>query len=114
MKNTIRFKTNKISGKWAWTTNPTYDVIINGSNVGTISHKSVFDKDEKLEVGVGFRVVKNDILEDGNSNCIWKTVFLKARFKTVQETKDFITRHLDVIVTMRLYDIDKRSEVSKR
>jgi hypothetical protein len=111
MKNTVRFKTNKPSGKWAWTYNPSYDVIINGSNVGTILHKSIHDRTERLEIGVGFRVVKNDISEDGNFNCIWKTVFLKARFETVDEMKDFISKHLDGIVLMRLYDVNKEKEI---
>lgn len=105
--NTIKFKTNRPTGKWAWS--PTYDVIINKIDVGTISHKSNLDRSDRLEVEVDFRVLKDDILEDGNSNCVWKNISLKARFNTAKEMKDFLTKNLDKIVSSyKLYDSENK------
>ncbi len=35
-------------------------------------------------------VVKSDINEDGNPNCEWKWIKLKAEFKTIEEAKEFL------------------------
>lgn len=105
--NTIKFKINRPTGKWAWTSSLIYDVIINKVKVGTISHKSNLDRSDRLEVGVSLRVLKDDILEDGNSNRVWRIVSLKVRFNTAQEMKDFLTKNLDKIVSVyKLYDSD--------
>lgn len=106
--NTIKFKIDRPTGKRKAFSSPTYYVIINKIDVGTISHKSNLDRSDRLEVGVSFRVLKDDILEDGNSNCVWRNLTLKARFNTAQEMKDFLTKNLDKIVSsLKLYDTEE-------
>lgn len=107
MKNTIKFKVNRPTGKWAWTSNPTYNVIINKVDVGTITFLSNFDKTNRLPIGINLRVFKKDILEDGNTNCVWRTISLKPRFNTVDEAKLFLKEKLDPIVNQfLLYDVE--------
>jgi len=36
-----------------------------------------------------FQVIKKDINEDGNPNCTWRWMFLKKKFETSDEAKEY-------------------------
>ncbi len=46
--------------------------------------------EEKDPYRIRLKVVKQDIMEDGNANCDWKWITLKAEFKTIDEAKEFL------------------------
>lgn len=83
------FKTEHPTGRYRSFEKDLHIVKYNKVEVGTIS-------DDK-PCHVKLRVIKGDILEDGNVNCEWKWVTLKKDFSSVQEAKDFLNQHVEEI-----------------
>jgi hypothetical protein len=44
-------------------------------------------------------VVKDDINEDGNKNCIWKWIRFKNEFKTIKDAKSFLNKYYIMITS---------------
>jgi hypothetical protein len=43
--------------------------------------------------------MKADIMEDGNSNCKWKSIHLKHKSETLADAKAFLNENIDAILT---------------
>lgn len=99
------FKQHKPEGRYRSFFNPTWDIKLNKKCVGHIYIKKR-DKPGK-EFQIWFHVLKKDIVEDGNPNCPWKNIKLKATFKTIEETKQFLNDHIfDITTKWTLYPLE--------
>lgn len=47
---------------------------------------------------VSFMVIKKDINEDKNPNCIWKWIRLQKTYTSIEEAKITINNHIDAIL----------------
>ena len=85
------FKTHKPAGPYKSFYSTFTDIKLNKNQIGGIQHKNNAFK-------ISLRVVKKDIMEDGNPNCTWKNVTLKTPiFKELQEAKDWLNIHIEEI-----------------
>lgn len=75
------FKTEKATGRWKSFQNDYHIIKLNKKQVGLID-----DNTWKIRL----MVIKDDIYEDNNPNCIWKWVVIKNEFGTLQEAKDWL------------------------
>jgi hypothetical protein len=56
---------------------------------------------------IRFIVLKEDINEDGNSNCEWKWIELKKKSDSVEEAKKFIDKYSNEITERyKLYQLE--------
>lgn len=56
---------------------------------------------------IGFHVVKDDILEDNNPNCVWMNKFIKKPSTDIQEVKEFLNNHFQEIINkFNLYKLE--------
>jgi hypothetical protein len=76
------FKTEKPTGRYRSFFTEHHYVKLKKQTVGMIEDKEPHQ--------IRLKVVKPDIMEDGNANCDWKWITLKAQFKTVEEAKEFL------------------------
>ena len=83
--NKFTFKTIKPTGKWKSFDNDVILIKLNKKTCGSIKpthpHK------------IRLMVVKDDINEDGNTNCIWKWITFKNEFKTIKDSKLFLNKY---------------------
>ena len=83
--NKFTFKTIKPTGKWKSFDNDVILIKLNKKECGAIEpthpHK------------IRLMVVKDDINEDGNTNCIWKWITFKNEFKTIKDSKLFLNKY---------------------
>ena len=86
------FKTEKPVGQYKSFFDPTYRIKLKGFVVGSIEPQSPFR--------ARFMVEKSDIMEDGNSNCSWKWIKFAKEFGSVDETKQWLRGHTDLIIGM--------------
>lgn len=70
------------------------DIKINGKKVGTI-HPSSWCKEHYT---ITFMVVKANIMEDDNPNCIWKNITLNAKFSNLEDAQKFVTENINLII----------------
>ena len=93
------FKTHKETGSYAWLHKPYHKVLLNKNEVGSIEP----DKPHKIKL----MVMKKDIQEDNNPNCLWRWITLKRESESLQEAKDFLNENIDAILTkytIRIYE----------
>ena len=93
------FKTIKPTGKWKSFDEDIILIKLNKKECGNIEpnypHK------------IRLMVIKTDVNEDGNPNCIWKWITFKKEFNSVEECKLFLNEHFKLINTKyKLYTID--------
>ena len=86
------FKTIKPTGKWKSFDNDNHIIKLNKKEVGYIID------DDKKPFEIRLAVIKKDILEDGNANCVWKWITLKKESETLQEAKDFLNENINAIL----------------
>ena len=48
--------------------------------------------------GIWLSIEKDEKHDDGNPNCSWMNIRLKAKFETVKEVKEFLIENTDAIV----------------
>lgn len=82
------FKTTKPTGKYAFLDKSSHDIKLNKKDVGSIVDGTWI---------IRLKVVKNDIMEDGNPNCPWKWIALKKESSSLQEAKDFLNANFKTI-----------------
>lgn len=70
------------------------DIKIKGKKVGRINPPSWTSEYYTIQ----FSVVKDDIMEDGNSNCIWRNITLNAKFNDLENAQKFIIENIHLIV----------------
>lgn len=51
---------------------------------------------------VSFMVYKDNIMEDKNPNCDWKWVYIKQKFETEEEARQYMKDHEKEITAMNL------------
>jgi len=89
------FKTDKPTGRYSSFFNSTHHIKLNKENIGSIGDKAPYR--------IGFRVIKADIMEDGNPNCEWRWVRFKVEFKSLDEAKTFVNdRFVEICETYKL------------
>ncbi len=84
------FKTNKPTGKFAWTDNPNHYIKLEGKQIGSIDHETP----HKIKL----MVFKKDINEDGNPNCSWKWISLKHQSSSLDDAKKYLNDNFDAII----------------
>lgn len=84
------FKTDKATGPYSSFYSDQHSVKLKKKEVGAIG--------DKVPYRIRLQVIKDDIKEDGNSNCSWKWITLKKESKSLQEAKDFLNDHIDKIL----------------
>lgn len=84
------FKSNKETGRFAHFFPTEYSIKLEGAKVG-------FFTDKNLRIYLS--VIKDDIMEDKNPNCIFKNITLAYKGKDIQECKDFLNRNFKAIIS---------------
>jgi hypothetical protein len=84
------FKTKKPTGRWRSFNSSSHYVKIKKIAVGRI--------DDDIPFKIWLRVIKDDIMEDGNANCEWKWIRLKKESKSLEEAKLFLRDNYGVII----------------
>lgn len=82
MATKFTFKTEKPTGKYASFQSANHIIKLDGKQVGTIDDKAPFT--------IRLMVIKNDLLEDGNKNCIWKWITLAKISENLDDAKKFV------------------------
>lgn len=85
------FKQNKATGRYRSFFPENTTIKHNGKEVGTI-----FEDGFRIQL----QVIKKDILEDGNPNCVWKNVLLKYRPTSLQDAKDYLNNNQEKILSL--------------
>jgi hypothetical protein len=44
-------------------------------------------------------VLKKDIIEDNNPNCLWRNIIFQNKFSTSQLAKDWLNNNIDLILS---------------
>jgi len=84
------FKTTPATGKYRNFFPDSHEIKLKRKVCGMITDKAPYK--------IRLQVVKNDINEDKNPNCLWRWITLKYEGKTLQETKDFLNANIDEII----------------
>ena len=85
------FKTIKPTGKWKSSLYHVILIKLNKKECGSI--------DATHPHKIRLMVVKDDINEDGNTNCIWKWITFKSEFKTIEDAKSFLNENFITITS---------------
>lgn len=98
MKNKIRFKKepNETGLASVCAGDPDIKIKINGKVCGYISHPSWRSQDGSVRIRLS--IIKENIMEDGNANCIWKWITLKYIPESDEQAKQFLKENVDNIV----------------
>jgi len=94
------FKTTKPTGAYRAFYPSTHHIKLNKVDVGRI--------DDKKPYAIRFQVIKDDINEDGNPNCVWKWVTLGKKSETLDEAKKWLVDNTDLIVSKHNLYINTR------
>lgn len=89
MINKFTFKCHKPTGRFRSFSNPYWDIQLKRKRCGTIL-KNGFD-----DFSISFSIKKEKTTEDPAP---FKNITLKARFKTIEETKAYLVEHTDAII----------------
>ena len=87
--NKFTFKTTKPTGPYASFYQPYHSIKFKGVEIGQIDPKQLH--------WIQLRVMKKDLLEDGNTNCAWRTIRLKKQSDSLQEAKDFLNTNREAL-----------------
>lgn len=79
------------------------DIKLNKVTVGSITEQR---EDGKYRIGL--MVLKEDIMEDGNPNCVWKWIWLKYKGTSWNDAKSFVNTFYKEI--QEKYNIYKQME----
>jgi len=88
----LTFKTEKPTIKWK---HPFHHIKLNRIEVGSI--------DDEFPHYIRLKVIKENLYEDGNPNCIWKWITLQHNSTSVENAKQFMIDNLKPITEK--YDI---------
>ena len=84
------FKTIKPTGKWRSFDSSDHIIKLDKMKVGSI--------DDKPPHKIWLCIIKEDINEDGNPNCEWKSIRLKKESATLEEAKDYLNNNIETIM----------------
>lgn len=96
------FKTDKPTGRYSSFHPYTHHIKLKKIKVGSI--------DDRSPHRIRLMVVKDDINEDGNTNCDWKWITLKKESNSVEEAKDFLNNNFKSITTKYKIKIDESTK----
>ena len=88
------FKNHIHSGKWKSFEPEGCFVKLGRAKVGNIQEirsYSITDPNAG-KFSISFQVIKKDIMEDKNPNCLWKWITLKYKPSSLKEAKDFVVK----------------------
>lgn len=91
-KNKFTFKLDKPSGAYRSFYKPSCDIKLNKRVCGSITYTKIINVFE-----IRFMVIKTDIMEDGNPNCVWRWVNVTKNFSTIDKAKEWIRQRNDSI-----------------
>jgi hypothetical protein len=86
------FKTEKPTGKHKSLYPDTHYIKLQGHEVGVISHAYPFE--------IRLKVVKKDINEDSNPNCVWRWLTLARPSDSLVEAQAYLNRHIGTIMEL--------------
>jgi hypothetical protein len=86
------FKTEKPTGRHKSLYPDIHYIKLHGHEVGVISHVYPFE--------IRLKVVKKDINEDGNPNCVWRWVTLAKKSNDLTEAKEYLNNHIETIMEL--------------
>lgn len=90
------FKTEKDTGRYRAFYAHTHYIKFNKKDVGQIYSLDGYNGGPfKIQL----RVIKKDIMEDGNPNCIWRNIILKKELATLPEAKEWLNANIDLILS---------------
>ena len=84
------FKTEKPEGRYRSFFRTTHHIKLNKINVGQIDFRNGKWK-------VSFMLIKSDIMEDDNPNCVWMWKRLVPEFDNVEQAKSWVKVNSDYI-----------------
>jgi len=90
MAKNFTFKTEQPTGAWRAFDMPTHYIKYKREIVGNIV--------PRLPFRINLMVIKEDINEDGNPNCLWKWIRLNKEFGALDEAKQFLLDNADEIL----------------
>jgi hypothetical protein len=94
------FKTEKATGKWKAFEPDWHYIKLRRKEIGTISDQCPYK--------IRLRVVKQDINEDGNPNCVWRWITLAKKSNDLTEAKEYLNNHIETIMELcELYMTEK-------
>lgn len=96
MKNKFTFKTEKPTGRYSGFSNSTHYIKLKKHEVGEILKPNV-GNGQHTDYKIRLSVLKKDINENEIPNCIWKNIFLKKPFNSLEEAKTFLNDNIDLI-----------------
>lgn len=94
MKTQIKrftFKTEKPTGKWRSFDSDNHIIKLNKIKIGNISSLEPFF--------IRLKIIKKDIMEDGNPNCEWKWIKLAIKFNSLSDAKEWMQINFKKITT---------------
>lgn len=92
------FKIHKPTGRYRSFYSIRVDIKLDGKRVGSFN-----DNDFRIRL----QVIKEDIMEDGNPNCVWKNILLKFKANSIKETKVFLNENIEYILKKyKLYKLE--------
>jgi hypothetical protein len=92
------FKTDHPTGKYKSFEPDYHHIKLNKKDVGYISDEKPYK--------IRLQVIKENINENGNPNCVWKWATLKKQSETLQEAKDFLNTNFESITQeLKLYKL---------
>ena len=99
-------RTKKPTGKWGWTQHSTISIIYNKKKVGALYLLTEAGTNiHKFQISLV--VLKKDIMEDNNPNCVWRWVRLKGRYETEAEACQFLNDNKEQLFeSMTLWPLD--------
>jgi hypothetical protein len=86
------FKKEKATGKWKSFDHDWHWIKLKKKEVGTISDSPPFH--------IRLMVIKKDINEDGNPNCVWRWITLAKESNSIGEAKDYLNNHIETIMEL--------------
>ncbi len=84
------FKTYKATGQYGCFHSDFHDVKLKRKVVGTI--------DDEFPHKIRLMVVKDNINEDGNPNCLWMWITLAEKSETLDKAKEFLRTNTELII----------------
>lgn len=90
------FKMNRPTGKWKCFSSTSCDILLEKNLVGS------FYEDKSTAntiIEIRFMKMKADIMEDGNSNCLWKWTTLNKKCASFDEAKTWVNENFEIINT---------------
>ena len=89
-KSKFTFKTDKATGAYQSFHPDHHYIKLKKIKIGSIG--------DKLPHYIKLMVVKNNIIEDGNSNCEWKWITLAHRSNSVADAKVWVNENIEALL----------------